>query len=368
MSYLRLFSLACVISGVEKALWGAGLFAWASVGAVSSEHAEARAYLQDKKWAEAAIILRTLQKRYPEEDAVAVDLAQALLYSGRREEAVSVLGQGGNKGARAHRRAASGSGLVSRIRVLSRSFLTNETFQIFQDGMGFLKAGKVKPARDKFERALEREPDNMEILTRLGQCLVLEKDEDSAAERLRLARRLNPYEPETRLWLGRAMHQRGEAREAIDELKAAFPALPASELAPVWLAEALSTIGQTAQGIRILEEDLERNPMHLATLVTLAKLRIQSQGRDASALWSARKSLQLAESRFKPYYAETHSRDEGELGVAVRAKPEDLREEIAKLSDEIDGRLETLATGGPVPKGASDGALIPKKTTTESTP
>ena len=314
------------------------------------EYTEAKDFLRQKKFAEAAIVLKTLQRRHPDEDALVLDLSRALLHSGRREEALSILNQASNRTTHQNRRGL----LSTRMRVLSRGFITNDTFQVFQDGIGYLTAGRTKAAREKFERALEREPDNVEVLTRLGQCLVLDKDEDSAAERLRVARRLNPYEPETRLWLGRAMHQRGEAREAVEELRPIVRELPLSEVAPLWYAEALAAVGQPLQGIRVLEEDLARNPLHVSALLMSAKLRVQHQGREAPTLWQARKDLQLAQSRLETYYAHSHVRDEGEMGLPVKPKPDEARDEISKLLEEVDSRLETLATGASRKKNETE--------------
>jgi tetratricopeptide (TPR) repeat protein len=141
-------------------------------------------------------------------------------------------------------------------------FLSNESFQGYQDGVNLLNNGKFRPARDRFEKALGQEPDNVEILIRIAQCLLLEQDEDSAAERLKLARKLNPFEPEIRLWLGRAMHRRGELRKAIAELRVAHQELKGSELAPTWYAEALLASGQRASAISVLEKDVQEYPFH----------------------------------------------------------------------------------------------------------
>ena len=120
---------------------------------------------------------------------------------------------------------------------------------------------KYRAARDKFEKSLEQEPANVESLIRLGQCLVLEGDYDSASERgLRLARRLNPYEPEVQLWLGPTSHQRGELGEALEQLRTAYQDQPTSEVASIWLAETLVALGSRDQALQLLKDNVKQRP------------------------------------------------------------------------------------------------------------
>src|SRR5262245_37270554 len=63
----------------------------------STDYHEAQALLSKKKWAEAAIVLRKVMKESSDPTPAAVDLARALIYSGRREEALSILGQAANR-------------------------------------------------------------------------------------------------------------------------------------------------------------------------------------------------------------------------------------------------------------------------------
>jgi len=228
--------------------------------------------------------------------------------------------------------------------VISRLFLTSATFQTFQEGMNLLMARKFRPARDRFEKALEQEPDNIEILTRVGQCLVLDKDFDSAAERLRFAKRLNPYEPELRVWLGRSMHQRGEIREAIEELRLAHLELRGSELAPVWLAEAQFSFGQKPLAIQTLEEDIKEQPYHIESLLAVARLRIQTATRETQTLWNARKDLQLALSRLESYKTfDSRGYPGNELTLDLRRTPDEIKSEADKLLQQIENRIEQSA-------------------------
>lgn len=301
-----------------------------------SDYADAKALLARNKWEEAAIVLRSVLKKSPGFFPGAIELARALVYLGRREEALTLLSQAISRQPPGTRKTA----LIARVSVVSRMFLTQKTFQAYQDGLNLLSLQKFRAARERFESAIEAEPDNLEVLTRIGECLVLEGDYDSAAERLRLAKRLNPYEPEISLWLGRALHQRGELGQALDELRVASEGLDGSERAPIWYALALLSAGNRKGAIQELESDTEERPFHLTSMVTLARIRTESSRDNVESLWSARKELQVALSRLPQYASGEPSRSESELGVELRQPAESLKSEITALLTQLDGRLK----------------------------
>jgi len=307
----------------------------------TSDYFEAKQFIKKNRWEEAAIVLRSVHRKSPEFTPAAIDLAIALTQTERREEALDVLIQSTGREKKGKRDT-----LIRRVRVLSRLFFTKETFQTYQDGLNLVALGKYRAARERFEKTLSIEPDNVEVLTRIGQCSVLDRDFDSAAERLRLARKLNPFEPEVRLWLGRALHQRGEIKEAVAELRAVAEELPSSELAPVWLAEALSSLGQKAAAMKVLDDDSKAQPFHLLGLMALAKLQAQTITRDPQILWSARKNLQLALSRVGQYSAPDFPRFEDELGLDIRKSLEDNSGEIQKLLAQVESRLDEFPPAG----------------------
>jgi tetratricopeptide (TPR) repeat protein len=318
------------------------------------EYAEGKRLMHERKWVEAVVLLRSALKKTPHSAPIETDLAKALAYSGRKEEALAVLSQMINR-----KTGAAQKELILRARVLSRLFLTNTTFQIHQDGVNLVLIGKYRAAREKFEKAIEVDPANVETLTRLGQCLVLDGDMDSAAERLRMARRLNPYEPVIHLWLGHALHERGEMREALSELKQAYQELGTSELAAVWYADALYSSGQKLAALQVLEDDLRRHPNHVTGLISLSRYRLLSaSSNDSSAAWQARKDLQLALSRIPLYVpsspeaaaqpsanlASSKPIDPmGDLALDLRRPESDLKRDIEKLMEDADGRIDGTA-------------------------
>jgi thioredoxin-like negative regulator of GroEL len=334
---VRLLSLAARTAAVQL---GVALAA-SAVFADSGDFAEGKRLALKHRWEEAATVLRGVWKHNPDFVPGAMELARTLVYSGHREEALGVLSQIALK----QKPGAKKDALVRRVGVVSRQFLTNKTQQIYQEGSNLLLQAKYRPAREQFEKALGAEPDNVEILVRIGQCFVLEGEIDSAVERLRIARRLDPYEPEISLWLGRALHQRGEVNDSLAQLKFAYETLERSERAPLWYADALRTSGNRRAALLVLDEDAKSEPFHLLAIVALARVRgeMVREGRDLSdALWSARKDLQVALSRLPQFVAGEGGRFEGELGVELPSNPADLKGVIEGLLAQLDSRLQAL--------------------------
>ena len=276
----------------------------------------------------AAVILQ--QKVYE-----AIEHAKRLALSGKREEAISLLNNIAIREVGARR-----SALIRRIKVISRIFLTSEAHQAFQEGLNLMNSGKYRQARDRFETSMEKESNNCEVLVRLGQTLVLEGEYDKAAEKLRLAKKTGPFEPQARLWLGRALHQRWESLAAVEELKSVQTDLDGYEPAAVWLAEALLSSGQRVLALKTLEDNIKAQPFHVLSLLVMAKIKMNDPGRENEQLWSARKDLQVALSRFKRYASPALEEFEGDLGLKLRS-PAKTKEEILSLLQKIDGRIKS---------------------------
>jgi tetratricopeptide (TPR) repeat protein len=313
----------------------------------NSDFQEATALLKRRQWAEAAIALRSVLNREPRLLPAIMDLGDALTQSGRREEALGMI-----NAAIMREKGPRRAQLLEKLSVLSRLFLTNATFQLYQDGLNLLRVRKYKPARERFEKALAQEPDNVEILVRLGQDLVLENENVAAAERLKLARKFNPFEPETHLWLGRAFQEQGELADAVQELRLARADLKDSELAPAWYADALFAEGNREAAVEALESDVKAHPLHLSGLFMLVEFRLadlppedksaqdsgHGSGEASRALWSVRQDLQLVISRL-PQYESDQPRFESELGLELRKPEDEFKSELRKLMQKVDQQI-----------------------------
>ncbi|MBL7715990.1 MAG: tetratricopeptide repeat protein [Bdellovibrionales bacterium] len=326
-----LMTLAVMVGAVEPRVANSSevLPQWAAQAI-----AESRQLGAQKKWNEAVISLRKIHQSHPESFEVAVEFSKALVYLGRREESLSVLQQLIAKSSGSIRAQAT-----RRARVMARLFMTQAVSQIYQDGLLLANQRKYKLAREKFGKALDAEADNAEVLLRLGQCLYLDGDVDSASERLKAAKKLSPYEPQIRLWLGRVMLDRGELEAGLQEVKSAYEELPRSELATVWYAAGLAQSGKADEAVRVLESDVKKNPMHLHSLVSSARTLLSSTPTSESQkIWEIRKKLQVALSRMPEYVKSDPDGSEGEMGLDLR-DPERLRSEVDLMLETVEARL-----------------------------
>jgi len=142
--------------------------------------------------------------------------------------------------------------------------------------------------------------------------------------------------------VGRALFQKGSHSQALPELRFAFDHLEGSELASVWLAEALNGQGQMNAALRVLDHDTKIWPFHVISLLTAAKLRLQMTHANSPTLWSARKGLQLAMSRLPEYLP--HLLNRRELGLSlepIRTETE-MMAETQRLMQQVDTRLAEI--------------------------
>jgi Tfp pilus assembly protein PilF len=201
----------------------------------------------------------TLKKQWLKDPAsvgTAIELSSHLLLLGRREEATSAL-------LLAHAASTSPQGrsrLEARVRVVSRSFLTVEGARNYQAGVNALLAGDLKPAIARLDSVIVSEQQVLDAVVRKGQAEVMLERYDSASESFRLARRLNPFEPEVRLWLGFALLARGEQDEGQQEILAAWRTADVTERSRphwnAWAARVQMVQGRSGAARKILGPEL----------------------------------------------------------------------------------------------------------------
>jgi tetratricopeptide (TPR) repeat protein len=245
---------------------------------------------------------------------------------------------------------------LERIRVLSRLFIANTTFQTYQDGLILLAGRKFKPSQEKFKTALNEEADNVEILMRMGQSTFLNGDRQKAVVHFKMARQLDPFDPEIRLWLGKALQSRGDTREALIELKEAYSYFKEnkkenrgdlgknSEAAAVWYSEALVSDGQTSMALRILTQNYRSDTSHVSSLLAATQLRMQVSKADLTGWKAVRKDLNLALKKldsgnsFEPM---SLSQIQDSLAFVQDKRPEIIKAEILGFLKQMDQLLSS---------------------------
>ncbi|MBI4924326.1 MAG: tetratricopeptide repeat protein [Bdellovibrio sp.] len=181
----------------------------------SFDYQEAIILLTKNKLPEAALIIKDILKTNPYHILSLLNLAKTYTMLGRREEALQLLEQHIQKENNNDKREF----LVRRINVLSRLFLTKNTLQNYQESLTSIKEKKYKQAIQQLQSILLLEPYHFEVLVSLGQCQLLEGRHDAAHETLRFAIKLNSYDTEIHSLLAKTFYERGEFKQALEELK-----------------------------------------------------------------------------------------------------------------------------------------------------
>lgn len=270
--------------------------------AFASDYEQAHQLVAKRQWAEVLPILKSLHEEAPSSVLIGQDYAQTLLRMNRREEAMGLFKK---------------YGFYKQAQSASSAFISQESFRLYQEGLGLIETKNYGSACEKLERALEKDQMHLWIQIRLSQCRILDGKADSALKILEAIVKLHGEQNETYLWRGKALALKGQTPQAIEELKRALELLPHSELAPVWLSESYLVSGQRPLAVGVLEQDLKNNPNHLYALVSLIRIRI-SQPLNATQLLEVKRELQLAKSRLARYEAPTLPPFESPLGLELR--------------------------------------------------
>ncbi len=289
---------------------------------------------KSQNWTDVLHSLVLVHEQHPKDPKVVGELASVLSRVGRRSESLRLL-----LGLAEHSSPEVRRHILRRSKVLSRGFLLNSRFELYQEGLNALEAQKYRSAQETFERILREDPENCEVLIQLGKSLILSNDVDIAIQKLNQAKKINPTDSETLYWLAKAFLARGNTKEALRELGALDPSIRHSEAGVLSLAEVQFLSGQNQQAIRLLQAHLDQNPLHVQALWWLAKMKLQGVRPDQDSLWSARKDLQLALSRLDAYVLE--EKRDWELDAETRRLGKDLKPEIQKLLQQIQVRLES---------------------------
>lgn len=323
--------------------------------------AEFQAYqlLESKKWADAALAYQALLKQDPRSATAWVGLSASWVHLGKRAEAIEALADYLRRIKGPQRKA-----WLQKVRVFARVFLTSATFQVYQDGLNALSLQNYSVAREKFERALAEEPDNVEILIRLGQALVLAGESESALKYLKQAQKICPLEPHAGIWSARALHLKGKYQEAYAEWNGLGAEMKESEYGPLWFSETLTQLGQPISALHLLENDLRVNPMHLPSLILGARLRLQYGQADKKMMQGLVKNLQqnlkkLEDSRLSNTDNLHEDFDPTDLGVPMPWSRQALLKEIQSLIQKGQDQLKKMVSAPLVPPPLSPASLAP---------
>jgi Flp pilus assembly protein TadD len=158
--------------------------------------AEARRRAEANDPSAAVATLKEAALLSPEDEEVRIELGRYLARAGDR----------------------SGSEKVLRLAIEKEPLDAEAHYQL---GRVLADAGEVAPALDSFERAAQIEPMSLKYRTSLAQIYLRMHRNEEGVRELRLARSLDPADPEAAFNLGLGLAQAGSLREAADELESA---------------------------------------------------------------------------------------------------------------------------------------------------
>ncbi len=341
---------------------------------ISPEHAEARDLVQAKKWSEAVVVFRGLLKQNFRSLNLALELADALTQAHRREEALALLQTYWEPEDFSRRKPKSPSStqeqLQSKIQIISTVFLSQASFQLYQDALSLVFQQKWKLALEKLVKGQDLEPDNTLILVRMGQGLIELSDYDTAAEKLRFAKKLNPLHPDILMWLGRALFFKGELDAARTELETAHRLDPKNERAALWLfelmtsktistnvrsrSEASLTIGpeenvSQPEAESMIEAYVKDNPGQMsARLISFRNRLIRSDG-DRVKLHALRNDMLKGESLLAAYFqprSPVSAEFKSPYYLDHRPSIEQVRTELQLLVRDVELKISRLEKRG----------------------
>jgi tetratricopeptide (TPR) repeat protein len=156
----------------------------------------------------------------------------------------------------------------------------------------FEENGQPRRATKLIASALETQPDNPELLTRLGAAYVGSGELQLAERELRRAIDLRPDLPAARASLGRLLGITGRPDAAVGEYRAALESIPSFAAAALGLADLLAEHRRVNEAVEVLAGFLEVDPYHFAALVRLGDL-LWGAGRQAEAGFAYRRVLRF---------------------------------------------------------------------------
>jgi arylsulfatase A-like enzyme/Flp pilus assembly protein TadD len=186
-------------------------------------------------------------------------------------------------------------------------------------GRGYVVLAKIAMEREDFStavsalrRALELNPEAVDLHYQLGNALASEGKLEAAIGQFQHALQLDPRHAKAHGALGRALQLTGRVEEAIGHFRQAVECRPDLPEAHNDLGNALAANGQLDEAIDCFRQALSINPDYAEAHYNLG-VALASRGRLQEAIDQYREAL-----RVKPDYVQAH----GNLAVALQAKGE----------------------------------------------
>lgn len=134
----------------------------------------------------------------------------------------------------------------------------SEAERLLALGHTLRKRGMGSKATEKFAKAVELDPNNLEGRLSYGEALVADKKYDEAMAQFSKAKELSPDSREVRLGLGMVHLEQGETDKAIEEISGAAMLNPKPQKAYYWLGIAYEKKGDLPNAVKYYRKAVER--------------------------------------------------------------------------------------------------------------
>ena len=162
------------------------------------------------------------------------------------------------------------------LRITMESPVSRDPGPLFQEALAAQRRGDVGLARDLYNRALARNPNNAELHNNVGTLYKASGELDRAEQSYRRAIALSPRLAAAWSNLGALLNARGRTKEATAALQQALIIDPANAATKVNLAIQYQAAGMHGDARLLLEEAVRANPLapepHYALAGSLEKL------------------------------------------------------------------------------------------------
>jgi membrane associated rhomboid family serine protease/Tfp pilus assembly protein PilF len=242
--------------------------------------------------------------------------------------------------------------LLAMAATVNRYRVSQELVRLLEEGSRRQAAGDSQAARERFEEAARRLPNDERPYEALGGLFLREDKIPEAIRAYERAHELSPASPRARIGLAAAYNRQGENEKARELIEGLLREQPDLAMAHRWVADLYAQEKSYADAVRHYEEALKRDPADAAAHNNLAWLLATAEDaafRDADgALRHARRAVELSEAReaaFLDTLAEAHYVS-GNFDEAVRVQTRTL--ELEPQNEEFLEHMERYrkAAGG----------------------
>jgi tetratricopeptide (TPR) repeat protein len=226
--------------------------------ATATLEGELRDAIQKNDWQAQVLLLNPRKGQNFEHD---LQLARALIQLEKRAESLGVL--------QAIPSALRDERVERLVRAAGEMFFSQETSNLFFEGLGLLELSKFGEARERFEQALSREPGNLLVLTRLAQTEILTGAFDQAQLHVKEALAQAPTSPELRSFalkiaLSKEDSVKGDPSRILVHIRRPYPK---DEVPFVFALEALKRVGKADEIRSIAKTLIKEHPRWVHAMV-----------------------------------------------------------------------------------------------------